>query len=81
MPWYVWGQLGLGCLVVELLMPGGYFLFLFGLCCLVVALLSGLGPLDSLWLQLTVLVLLAGVSLALVRPLLVRRAARRSQKR
>jgi len=81
MPWYVWGQLGIGCVVVELLMPGGHFLFLFGSCCLVVALLSGLGTLDSLGLQLTVLVSLAGVSLVLLRPLLVRRAARRSQKR
>jgi membrane protein implicated in regulation of membrane protease activity len=77
MPWYVWGQLGLGCLVVELLMPGGFFLLLFGTACIVVAVAAAFGLLETLAAQVTVMALFAAFLLVFVRPRLVERLRRR----
>ena len=58
MAWWIWILLGLGLLALEMLTPGGFFVFFFGLAALVVgaAVGGGLGGPDWLqWLLFSVL--------------------------
>ena len=61
MVYWAWILLGLGLLVVELAVPGGFFAFFFGLGALVVGGLVGLGWGGPNWMQW---LLFSGVSVA-----------------
>jgi hypothetical protein len=50
MAWWVWVLLGLGLLVVEVLTPGGFFVFFFGVGAVIVGALVGLGMGGPAWL-------------------------------
>jgi inner membrane protein len=50
-PWWLWLLGGCILFVVELVTPGGFFLFFFGAGALVVALLTALGLAGPAWLQ------------------------------
>jgi membrane protein implicated in regulation of membrane protease activity len=51
MDWWVWLVLGLALLAVEMLTPGGFFVFFFGLSALVVGAAVGCGLGGPTWLQ------------------------------
>jgi membrane protein implicated in regulation of membrane protease activity len=78
MPWWLWLVVGLGLLLTDLLVPGGFFLLFFGVGALVVGLLAGLDLALPLWAEW---LLFSGVSimalLLLRRPLMSRFASRR----
>ena len=51
MSWWIWIVLGLGLLTLEILTPGGFFVFFFGLAALVVGAAVALGAGGPAWLQ------------------------------
>lgn len=51
MVWWAWILLGLGLLAAEMLTPGGFFVFFFGLAALVVGGLVALGVGGAEWVQ------------------------------
>lgn len=58
MAWWIWILLGLGLLTLEMLTPGGFFVFFFGLSALVVGAAVGFewgGPIWFQWLLFSVL--------------------------
>jgi membrane protein implicated in regulation of membrane protease activity len=66
MTWSFWLLLGVGLLVVEIVTPGGFFAFFFGVSALIVAPISALHVLP-LWLEWIVFALLAVGMLVLLR--------------
>jgi membrane protein implicated in regulation of membrane protease activity len=70
--WWLWLLLGLVLLGVEILTPGGFYFLFFGVAALVVGCLAGLGVGGPLWAQLVVFSVLSIVTLAALRPYLVR---------
>ena len=71
MPWSLWILLGFVLLAMELATPGGFFIAFFGVAALVVGLLSGLGVIETIWLQWLLFSVLSVVSVVLFRkPLL-----------
>lgn len=73
MSWSFWVIFGLGLLVFEILTPGGFFTFFFGLAAFVVAVLVWLGLVDSGSAQWLVFAVLGSVLLAVLRPLVRKR--------
>ena len=72
MAWWTWVVAGFVLLALEMVSPGGFYVFFFGCAALVVGLLAALGWAQPLWLQG---VLFAGLSVAAVvffRPLIAR---------
>ncbi|MEK7702840.1 MAG: NfeD family protein [Nitrospirota bacterium] len=51
MPWWGWIVLGFFLLVTELMTPGGFYLFFFGIGALVVGAISGLGWIEADWIE------------------------------
>ena len=73
MLWWLWMVLGLVLLVLEVLTPGGFFAFFFGIAALLVGALDGLGVGGPDWLQWLLFSVLSIVSLLLFRgPLLAK---------
>lgn len=68
MTWSLWVVFGLGLLVFEILTPGGFFTFFFGLAALVVGALVWLGILDSGSAQWLLFAALGTVLIVLLRP-------------
>jgi len=73
MAWWVWILLGLGLLVLEVLTPGGFFVFFFGIGALVTGALVGLGVSEPAWLEWLLFSVLSIGSLLLFRNPLLRR--------
>jgi len=67
MAWWVWILAGLGLFGLEMLTPGGFFVFFFGLAAIVVGALAGLGLTAPVWLQWLLFSLLSVCSLILFR--------------
>jgi inner membrane protein len=72
MDWWIWLIVGLALLGAELLTPGGFFVFFFGLAALAVGGLSSLGLGGQLWAQGLLFSVLSVGSIALFRHRLVR---------
>jgi len=72
MTWWSWIIVGLALLGAELLTPGGFFVFFFGLAALAVGGLASLGLGGPLWLQCLLFSALSVGSIALFRHRLVR---------
>jgi hypothetical protein len=76
-PWWAWLALGLILLLLEMLTPGGFYVFFFGAGAIVVGILALLGVAGPLWLQVVLFAIFSIASLALFRrPILERLRAR-----
>jgi membrane protein implicated in regulation of membrane protease activity len=73
MSWSYWVIFGLGLLVFEILTPGGFFTFFFGVSAFVVAILVWLGVLESGSGQWLVFAILGIGLLAVLRPVVRKR--------
>lgn len=67
MVYWAWILLGLGLLVVELALPGGFFALFFGLSALIVGGLVGLGWAGPQWMQWLLFSGISIVALAILR--------------
>lgn len=74
MTWWMWALGGLLLLGIEIAVPGGFFVFFFGIAALVVAALSLLGVAGPDWVQWLLFSVGSVGSLLLFRQKLVRRA-------
>ena len=73
MSWSFWIIFGLGLLVFEVLTPGGFFTFFFGLAAFVVAILVWLGLVGSGSVQWLIFAILGIVLITVLRPLVRKR--------
>jgi inner membrane protein len=80
MAWWLWLVLGLFLLAGEMLTPGGFYVFFFGLAALVVGGLVWLGASGSGWVQWLLFSGLSVVSLLALRGPLLRRIAPRQRE-
>jgi membrane protein implicated in regulation of membrane protease activity len=80
MSWSLWVIFGLGLLVFEILTPGGFFTFFFGLAAFMVAGLVWLGVLGTGASQWLVFAILGIVLIAALRPLVRRKFETNSPK-
>ena len=71
MDWWIWLSVGLALLGAELLTPGGFFVFFFGLAALAVGALASFGLGGPLWMQGLLFSVLSVGSIALFRHRLV----------
>lgn len=76
MSWWLWLLAGLALIGAELMTPGGFFVFFFGVAALVVGTLTALAVTEPVWLQWLLFSLLAVVSLLLFRNPLLRMIGR-----
>ena len=51
MSWWLWLLVGMGLLLLELITPGGFFIFFFGVGAVIVGVLAVLGIAGSQWFQ------------------------------
>jgi membrane protein implicated in regulation of membrane protease activity len=67
MVWWLWVVLGLVLLAVEMLTPGGFFSFFFGIAALIVGASTGLGLAGPPWMQWLLFSAISVVALAVFR--------------
>lgn len=67
MEWWIWLLAGLVLLVAELVTPGGFYIFFFGIGALIVGVLAGLNLAGPPWLQFLLFPLFAVLTLWLFR--------------
>jgi membrane protein implicated in regulation of membrane protease activity len=72
MIWSYWLFMGLALAGAEMLSPGGFYLLFFGMAALIVGALTGLGIVQTAWLEWLLFSILAVVSLLLFRGPLLR---------
>ena len=72
MIWSYWLFVGLVLAGAEMLSPGGFYLLFFGMAALIVGALTGLGIVQTAWLEWLLFSILAVVSLLLFRGPLLR---------
>lgn len=65
--WWLWVLLGLGLLGLELVTPGAFVGFFFGLSALLVGVLAGVGILDETWVQWAAFSLVSILALVVLR--------------
>ena len=70
--WWHWGLLGLALLIIEVLVPGGFYLIFFGVGALIVGIMVQAG-LQTLWMQWLLFSILSIASLVLFRGPLLRK--------
>ena len=75
MAWWLWMALGLGLLAAEIVTPGGFYVFFFGLAALTVGVLSGLGAGGPVWFEWLLFSVLSVTAVLVLREPLVRRMA------
>ena len=73
MDWWIWVVAGFVLLAFELVSPGGFYLFFFGLGALAVGLLAALDWAGPIWLQGVLFAAVSFVSLLVFRPVLIRK--------
>ncbi|MGD9764398.1 MAG: NfeD family protein [Candidatus Binatia bacterium] len=73
MIWWGWWLLGLGLLGVEVMTPGGFYVFFFGISALLVGALAGLGMVERATVQWALFSVLSIGSLAIFRRRLLAR--------
>jgi membrane protein implicated in regulation of membrane protease activity len=71
--WWIWIAVGIIFLALELLNPGTFFLFFFGIGAIVVGLLTLIGISGPVWVQIVLFAALSLVSLVTLRGLLISR--------
>lgn len=74
--WWLWLVLGLVLAGLELMTPGGLYLIFFGISAMLVGLLSAVGLVQPLWLQVVLFTVLALFALGLFRRALLARLRR-----
>jgi membrane protein implicated in regulation of membrane protease activity len=74
MEWWGWLAMGLLLLMGELLAPGGFFIFFFGIGALIVGALAGLGLLGAPWLEWVLFAIISPVLLVAFRDRLLHKA-------
>ena len=67
MDWWIWVLAGFALLAVEAALPGGFYVFFFGVGALAVGLLAALAGAETLWLQGVLFTALSVVSLLCFR--------------
>jgi membrane protein implicated in regulation of membrane protease activity len=67
MEWWIWLLAGLLLLLAELVTPGGFYIFFFGIGALIVGVLAGLNLAGPPWLQVILFPLFAVLTLWLFR--------------
>ncbi|WP_447978490.1 NfeD family protein [Candidatus Nitrospira bockiana] len=67
MTWWYWVFIGLALLTIEIVTPGGFYVFFFGLAALAVGALAGLSLVTADWLQWLLFSVLSIASLLLFR--------------
>lgn len=72
MIWWMWVFLGLGCLVAEVLLPGGVFMLFFGAAALLLGGLVAVGVGGPVWFQWGAFSVLSVVSLLTLRSPILR---------
>ena len=72
MEWWMWVFLGLGCLVAEVLLPGGIFMLFFGAAALLLGGLVAVGAGGPIWFQWGLFSILSVVSLLTLRSPILR---------
>lgn len=80
MPWWMWFVVGVVLLVLEVLTPGGFFAFFFGVSGLLVGVLAVLHVVDLLWVQVLIFSGLAILTLLLFRNRLIQLLAAHQPK-
>jgi len=78
MAWWIWLLLGLLLLLGELLTPGGFYIFFFGIGALVVGVLAGLNLAGPPWFQFVLFSVLSVLTLGLFRGKLLQLTRARS---
>lgn len=81
MAWWLWALVGLVLLAVEIVTPGGFFVFFFGIAAIIVGMLAGLGLAGPDWLQWLLFSVLAVGSLVLFRERLIARFRAHGEER
>ena len=77
MPWWLWMLLGMALAILELQMPGSFFLLGFGLSAVVIGLATGAGIGGPTWLQWLLFSALSIVDILVLRRLFLRGEAGR----
>jgi membrane protein implicated in regulation of membrane protease activity len=78
MPWWLWMLLGMALTILELQMPGSFFLLGFGLSAMVIGLAAGAGIGGPTWLQWLLFSLLSIGDILVLRKLFLRGEAGRN---
>jgi membrane protein implicated in regulation of membrane protease activity len=73
MTWWMWILIGLACVVLELMTPGGVIMLFFGVAGLVVGILVAVGLGGPVWFQVLAFSVLSVVSLLTLRGPILRR--------
>lgn len=68
MAWWIWILLGFGFLVAEVVTPGGFFAFFFGISAIIVGLLAWFSLAGPEWMQWLLFSILCVTTLLYVRP-------------
>lgn len=76
MVWWIWLIAGLLLLILELLTPGGFYVFFFGISAILVGIFAGLTGVMTTWVQLLLFSILAVVTALLFRRRLLERFQR-----
>ena len=76
MTWWIWILIGLGCLALEVMTPGGIIMLFFGVAAGIIGVLSAVGLGGPLWFQVLLFSFLSIVSLLTLRSPIVRRMNR-----
>lgn len=76
MAWWIWLVLGFILLLVEVLTPGGFYIFFFGVAAVAVALVAAAGLEGPLWIQGLLFAVLSVAGLALLRKPLMKKLHR-----
>lgn len=67
MTWWIWLLVGLACLAVEVMTPGGVIMLFFGVSAAIIGVLSALGVSGPLWFQILLFSFLSIISLLTLR--------------
>lgn len=73
MHWWIWILIGLACLGLEVMTPGGIIMLFFGISAVVVGVLAGVGLGGPIWVQTLLFSILSIVSLLTLRGPIIRR--------
>ena len=71
MEWWIWAIIGVMFLGLEILTPGGFFTFFFGIGGLITSLIVGIGLIESIEFQTLLFLITSVVLIVLVRPKIV----------
>ena len=72
MTWWIWLLVGLACLALEVMTPGGIIMLFFGVSAVVIGVLSALGLGGPLWFQILLFSFLSIASLLTLRSPIMR---------